>query len=95
MPIPELPDVAGTWQAINDELEKQFEDLQGTIGASLKMGLEVKEEGLIADYRNAWEGAKEIAEAEGKSAGMVFVKAMWDSYSEKMEKLHEPFKRLL
>jgi len=30
MPIPELPDVAGSWQEINDELEKQFEELQGT-----------------------------------------------------------------
>jgi len=95
MPLPELPDIAGSWQDINDELEDQYKELQGTMGASFDMGgPEVITGGLIDDYKKAWGMAKESAEIEGKSAGFIYVKALYDSLAETTRQLLEPYNKL-
>ena len=79
MPIPELPDLAGTLGLLDDEMQKQMQEMQDTMRESMGMGIGAAEGSLLADYQDAWKGAQEIAEREGKSAGAIFVKAMWDS----------------
>jgi TP901 family phage tail tape measure protein len=81
--ISELPKATqgaiDSFEALDAEFQKQIEEMQTDIKKAMSFGPEIKEGGLIADYKNAWEGAKELAETEGKSAGQIYVEAMWAS----------------
>jgi len=90
-PQPELPDVAGSWQAINDELEKQYNDLQGTIGASLKMGPGIIPGGLLDRMLKTFDKAKKQARENGKGVILAFLLGL----SEASLEIIEPFERLL
>ncbi len=76
MPLPELPDIAGTMGLLDEEIQKQMEEMQNSIRESFSIKPEITEGGLISDYQKAWEGAKDLAETEGKSAGRIFIEAM-------------------
>lgn len=79
MPLLELPDLAATMGQLDEEMQRQIQDMQNTMRESMSFGPGIGEKGLIPDYKNAWEGAKKLAETEGKSAGRIFVEAMWAS----------------
>ena len=70
--LPELPDIASSWQDLNNEMEKQFEDLQKTVGASLDMGLYAEEGGVWDKMKKGFEEAKIEAKKEGKGVIVAF-----------------------
>jgi len=87
--LPELPDIAGHLGELDSEIKNQMNE----IAKGFEFGLELTPGGLLEDFKKAWEGAKEIAETEGGSAGIIYVEAMYNSMAETTRGLLEPYNK--
>ena len=98
LPTPELPDLAGNFGLLNDEITKQIQDMQKQIGDSMSFGIEtnIKEGGAFDKIRKAFQEAKTNALESGKSNGIAFVEgilagwfqasALWYEFKENVNK---------
>lgn len=91
LPVPELPDLAGDMGLLDEQVQKQIDDLQNQIGQSLKFGLEATPGGLWDRMKTAFDDATVKAKDAGHGTVVAYIEGFYASLTELSNTLNRPF----